>query len=264
MTRRWSSVSPHQRGGSEATPSDSTPQRASRTTFSASRKDDFTQNLPTFIGEVPMIPLSPQLLVATATVFIGVGDDPDAIAAAAFVARLLQQVGRPELVPFSVAAHDAAAWDAAFVFHCGYWSHFDHRIDRSTWPILPARDASELAAFATEHGVLRDKPHAGDIFLQHSPSRQGFVRAGIVAQVVATRRGPDRERVHDVLTIEGATGANGELGGQQVRRILRRVTASSGDRFIRWVELEPAPIARADDATPQPRVFPEEMLREAA
>jgi len=211
-----------------------------------------------------MIPLSPNLLVATATVLVGVSDDPDAIAAAAFVARLLQQVGRPEVVPFSVAAHDAATWDAAFVFHCGYWSHFDHRIDRSAWPVLPARDASELAAFATERGVLCDQPQAGDIFLQHSPSRQRFVRAGIVAQVVATRRGPDHERVHDVLTIEGATGTNGELCGQQVRRILRRVTRSSGDRFIRWVDLEPAPITSADDATPQLRVCSDEMLREAA
>lgn len=211
-----------------------------------------------------MITLSPHLLIATATAFVGVGDTPDGIGAPEFVARLHEQVGRPDAVPFSVAAHDGANWDAVFVFHCGYWSHFDHRSDHSAWPLAPARTARKLGALAAERQVLREEPQAGDLFLQHSPAQRGFVRAGVVAQVVARRMGPDRRRIHDILTIEGGTGIHGELGGQQVLRILRRVSSRSGDRFIRWADLEPARVVRRGATLPRPRVWSEQALLKAA
>ena len=211
-----------------------------------------------------MITLSPHLLVATATAFVGVGEAPDGGAAPAFLSLLRQQVGRPEVVPFSVAAHEDANWDAAFVFHCGYWSHFDHRSDRSAWPVAPVRSARELGAFASERHVLRDEPHAGDVFLQYSPSQCGFVRAGIVAQVICRRLGPDRGRIHDVLTIEAGTGTHGELGGHQILRIMRRISSRSGDRFVRWAELEPAGLTRPGAVPSRPRVWSEENLLKAA
>src|SRR5262249_53254302 len=103
-----------------------------------------------------------------------------------------------------------------------------------------------------------------DIFLQHSPARRGFVRAGIVAQVVSRRVAANRARIYEVLTIEGNAGVHGELGGQQILRVLRRFSTKSGDRFIRWFELDPARATGRGAMFPRTRVWPEQSLVEAA
>src|SRR5437762_2271834 len=125
-----------------------------------------------------MIRLSPQLLIAAATSFIDVG----------------------ELVTVDVAQNVArivGPWDddappldcgTELVQHWGFWSHFDHRTDRSTWPMVEARTADEIAEFGRIRNVLRTTPMAGDIYLQFSPVFGRFVRAGVVARVDGKRR----------------------------------------------------------------------------
>jgi hypothetical protein len=177
-----------------------------------------------------MINLCPQLLIAAATAFIGLGERGGDAAPEALIDHLWDHAGRtgePE-------------WDAAFVQHCGYWSHFDHRSGHSTWPVIAAATANDLAEFGRASGVLHDAPHDGDIFVQYSPFAHRFGRAGIIAHVVGQRTFRASPPVFDVLSIEGDTGAHGELGGACILRVARQVSAAHGDRFLRWVDLDPA------------------------
>ncbi len=50
----------------------------------------------------------------------------------------------------------------------------------------PSRDA--LARAARAHGVLRDEPYVGDIFLLYSRTRGRFIHTGIVGGVVDGHR----------------------------------------------------------------------------
>ena len=89
-----------------------------------------------------MISLTPQLLIATANAFVGVTRD--------FGYKM------------------EGSLDVALVQHWGYWSHFDVRSERSSWPFETARTTSDLAKLGVALGILRDRPECGDVFLQSS------------------------------------------------------------------------------------------------
>ena len=71
-----------------------------------------------------MITLAPSLLVAAANALVGLeeqgGDNRGQM-----VELLLKEVNQ----------QPGAPWCAAFVYHVGYWSHFDHRSGKSSWPL---------------------------------------------------------------------------------------------------------------------------------
>src|SRR4051812_17068540 len=98
-----------------------------------------------------MVPLSPALLIANATTFIGLDCKPR-----------------------------GDEMSATFVGHLGFWSHYDLRVGRSTWPLPRTRTVNELAAAALRADLLRESARFGDIFLLWSTVDKKFVRAGIV------------------------------------------------------------------------------------
>jgi hypothetical protein len=177
-----------------------------------------------------MLRLSPVLLIATAGAFVGLGALPGDHGPGGFVRQI-----------HAVHASDPtsrASWDVPLIQHCGYWSHFDHRYEQSAWPMAGASTTEELAAFGKERRVLREEPAEGDIFLQYAPARGSFVHAGIVVAVLKSGRYDESTPYFDVATIEGDTDASGEIGGGVAMRVKRRLSPASGDRFLRWAELE--------------------------
>lgn len=165
-----------------------------------------------------MIPLSPALLIATANAFVGMAEE--------------REDGS------SPGAPGRAAWHTSFVQHVGYWSHYDQRYLRSSWPLPRTADCNELAAFAAEHDALGERPVAGDVFLLWSPRTLEFVRAGIVVSVEEGGRSRRNEPWYECHTIEGDTDQSMALGGGMTLRHLRRLSAERGDRFVRWTALD--------------------------
>jgi hypothetical protein len=178
-----------------------------------------------------MIRLSPRLLIATAGALAGLGAHPFHRAPGTGIEQL-----------YAVHAGDAQApresWDAPLIQHCGYWAHFDYRSGRSAWPVPSAATVAELAAFGASRAILHSQPAAGDIFLQYTPRRRGFMHAGIVVDVIASGRYDARTPYYDLDTIEGDTDVDGRVAGGVTRRMTRRLSPASGDRFLRWAELE--------------------------
>jgi hypothetical protein len=126
----------------------------------------------------------------------------------------------------------------AFLYRCGYWSHFDHASGTTSWPLIETRTADELAAVAMVRYVLRDAPQVGDIFLQHSQRAKRFVRAGVIAEVCGSGRYSQKIGYHDATTIEAGSDSAGQFRGRHILRVARRFLPSRGDRFIRWAELD--------------------------
>lgn len=142
------------------------------------------------------------------------------------------------------------AWNTAAVQWWGYWSHYDCRSRRSSWPLPEVEDADALARHARERDILTIAPVEGDIFLQYSARQQRFFRASVVTQVVDRRLSQTIGWYFDIVAIEGDIAARGLFRGA-VRQVRRRAMAARGDRFARWTELAaaqrigcPAPIAR--------------------
>jgi hypothetical protein len=152
-----------------------------------------------------MIRLSPHLLVATAGALIDLetGDD-----------------------------------DARLIHRCGYWSHFDHRSRVSSWPVPLMATVQQLADFGRGRNVLAERAVAGDLFLQWSPAKDAFVRAGIVACVAGVGVYKEKSRYVDVLSIEGGGDDFWGFSVGPVRELVRRLSADSGDRFLRWTDLD--------------------------
>jgi hypothetical protein len=160
--------------------------------------------------------------------------------------------GRGQMVErFVREMRDAALneWSAAFVYHCGYWAHYDWRLGRSAWP-LPAAGPSDLAEFAAEADAMRDEPQLGDVFVQYSAVRGEFVRAGIVLAATGTRQTYTvSERTigksyMDCEVIEANSTLTGRLDGPAVVRVRRPLSLARGDRFIRWTALAAAAAVR--------------------
>ncbi len=172
------------------------------------------------------LPLLPHRLVAAMSAFVGVLDHARFANPDRWNRGLARDLG---LAP-------GDRWDVALVQHCGYWSHYDHACDASHWPIPIVQTPEDLALFAASHALLRSQPIPGDIWLQFSPSRERYVRAGVVAGVMHRGRWKRRRFYYEVLSIEGDTGNAGELGGGNVLRIARRISPWHGDLIVRWAD----------------------------
>ena len=200
-----------------------------------------------------MIPLTPLALVATANAFVGMGedggDDPDA-ALGKLVRRFLREVrnrrrrrdqdsrrkGRGERrTPSGVAF---PPWDAAFVHYTGYWSHYDPRVKKSSWPLPATASVEELAQFGGVSGALREAPLGGDVFLLRSPAGRRFVRTGIITHVEHAAQFSRGEKYYLCVTIEGDSDASAEGPGTRTLRRARRFAPEMGDRFIRWTAFD--------------------------
>ena len=200
-----------------------------------------------------MIPLTPLVLVATANAFVGMGEDggadPDS-ALGKLVRRFLREVRNrrrrrdretkrkvsgQRRTPGGVAF---PPWDAAFVHYAGYWSHYDPRAKKSSWPLPATASVEELAQFAGTSGTLREAPLGGDVFLLWSPAVRRFVRTGIVTHVERAAHFSRGEKFYECVTIEGDSDASAEGPGTKTLRRARRFAPQMGDRFIRWTALD--------------------------
>jgi hypothetical protein len=134
-----------------------------------------------------------------------------------------------------------SAWSSTgFVHHAGYWSHFDHRIGTSAWPLPSTASCTDLAAFAATEGILvSDAPEAGDVYLLWSPSKNRFARAGIVIGRVRPLSYPSGRSGYECLTIDACTTRSGSIRGPHTAIVQRALSAHAGDRLIRWPMLEP-------------------------
>lgn len=172
------------------------------------------------------VPLTPALLVAAANAFIGLmeeGEDNHGQMVERFLAGVHQPPGQP--------------WCAAFVYHVGYYSHYDHVARVSTWPLPATASCWELGRFAERHGVLLCTPAVGDVFLKYNTGLGRFAHTGIV---VGVDEGDPQEDVgvHVCTTVEGNTNDDGSRNGNATLRKVRRFVEADGDRFIRWTNIE--------------------------
>lgn len=182
-----------------------------------------------------MIPYTPHSLIATASAFAGLGDDGRCAPAGSPVDCFLRQV-HPASHP-EPQAKDLDRWDAAFIHHVGFWSHFDQALGSSSWPVPPFADPGALADFAKAQDVLEERALPGDLFLLWGPGRQRFVKAGIVVEIVEVIEHGTFHATLDCHTIVGDSDlVLGERGGRALRH-RQRFAAKRGDRFVRWTEL---------------------------
>ena len=173
--------------------------------------------------------LSPLLLIASAGTLVGLGvkgtfpeESPDDVLDADDASREV----------------DRRSADVRLIQECGFWSHYDHRSRRSSWPLPRGMTTQELAVFGRTRGILHDEPEAGDIFLQYAPQRKAYLHAGIVLGLLGSGRFTPTTPYYDVYTIEGDTDKYGRLGGGKTRRIRRRLLTALGDCFLRWADLD--------------------------
>lgn len=201
-----------------------------------------------------MILPSPRLLVAAANAFIGVnGVQTDAEGEAdSQRTQLLDLMERD-----AGCAGAGGEWSATFVHHVGFWSHFDHAGCVSTWPLPALTNCDHLASYAKARGVLVADPHPahGDVFVQWSPSAKRYVRAGIVVGCIGPRpRFEVEEPFVECIVIEGNSDAAGQLGGDAVVSITRKLFMAGRDRLIRWTALA-LTLRSADPARPANRII---------
>ena len=179
-----------------------------------------------------MTPLTPAFLIAAASSFVGLreeGGDNRGLMVELFLREVSQPAGQP--------------WCAAFVYHVGFWSHFDYKGRKSTWPLPATASCYMLGAFARHQGVLRTEPSPGDVFLLWNAAKVRFVHTGIVAFVHDRGASPDAHPWFDCETVEGNTNDDGSSNGWGVLRRVRRFYPDIGDRFIHWADLDRRPFA---------------------
>lgn len=173
-----------------------------------------------------IVPLTPALLVAAANSFIGLveegGDNRGQM-----IERFLAGVHQPPGAP----------WCAAFVYHVGYYSHYNHVSRISSWPLPATASCYDLGVFAERKGALSHEPEVGDVFLKYNKTLGRFAHTGIV---VGVDEGDALEDVgvHVCTTVEGNTNVDGSRNGNATLRKVRRLVEADGDRFIRWVKLD--------------------------
>jgi hypothetical protein len=174
-----------------------------------------------------MIVLTPSLLVAAATSFVGIGEeggDNRGQVVELFLRQVRQPAGQP--------------WCAAFVHHVGFWSHWDHAVKKSSWPLPPTASCWELGEFARVRAVLRQEPQVGDVFLTFNKQFQRFAHTGVVARVDRAFASPAGDVQFACTTIEGNTNDDGSREGRTTLARQRRFSIRAGDRFIRWLDLD--------------------------
>jgi hypothetical protein len=196
--------------------------------------------------------LAPSLLTATANALLGLNlDEQDRRRLAQ---QFMQGTGHTRL----------KRWDAAFVHYAGYWSHFDQRRGRSTWPLPAAPRCQDLARFARVNDVMSDEaPQPGELLLLWSPCLMGFVRTGIILAVEPPETRPNGLRYYECHTIEGNVTQTARLDGDRLGRVSRFLSPEFGDRTIRWTELEQRDVSVRQRSTVALRDFEERRAREA-
>jgi len=211
-----------------------------------------------------MIPLTPALLVGTASALIGYrndsrcGGNPDC-----------RNMRLDRVVRRLRARTEGASvrWDAAFVHHAGYASHFDHRAGRSSWPI-PTRcrvHPHALAEFAREANILDPQPEVGDLFVLWSDGRRQFVHTGIVLHVGLPGEFPSGHAFIECVVLSPNVHPDGRIGGPDTLRVTRRICPDRGDWFVRWTELDPVGPIDEPEGTSRPLGWDEDFVsREAA
>jgi hypothetical protein len=190
--------------------------------------------------------LAPALLTATANAVLGLQlNEPERRTVAH---RFAQSTGHAWV----------KRWDAAFVHYAGYWSHFDQRSGRSTWPLPATAACHDLARFARATGVLsHDAPQAGELLLLWSPRRRMFVRTGIILAVEPPETRPNGMRYYECHTIEGCVTPTARLDGDRMGRVSRFLSPEFGDRTIRWIDLEQPEVSVRQRSTGAQREFEE-------
>jgi len=173
-----------------------------------------------------MIPLSPALLIACASGRL------TGRSSGAFLPR------RDRLASFVPPAPGDEVASINFINSVGFWAHYDHVTGYSSWPLPHMDSVNALASYGRRAKVLFDRPRIGDLVVVWTPELNRFTRAGIVAALVGANGGGKR-----CLTL----GARWHCG----RARAARFRPSTGDRFLRWVNLErPAlfgiPLSRPD------------------
>ena len=200
-----------------------------------------------------MTTLSPQMLISGAGVLCQIREH--GICPAPLVRHFVQGVGRAR----------ARRWDAAFVHHAGYWSHYDNRSGTSSWPLPATTIANDLGIFARKHRVLSDGgPQPGEIFVLYSPSRAAFVHTGIVVGVEPPTERFDGALEYQCHTIEGNVTATGRPDGPLMGRGARILSPAFGDRTIRWADLEPYETTTRQKVTDRMSVLAQDQLLRAA
>lgn len=178
-------------------------------------------------------PLSPDAFVACANGFIGVHEE--------------RPTGRGQLIEYmlhEVHAPIDAPWHAAFVYHVGYWSHFDHLTGWSAWPLPATADGDDLWRFASERGIGRvGMPIRGNVFLQWSRLRRRYLHTGIVVHVEGTTVTAEEKPCFECRTIEASIDESGRLAEHGIHRNIRQLCPDDGDRFVRWVDLDTHAVA---------------------
>ena len=182
-----------------------------------------------------MIPATPALLIASAGVFVGFGAEPVVSdgrwqSRGALVDRILTET-------HGAYAGKALGWDAAFIQHVGYWAHYDPRDQRTGWTLPLTVNLDELGKWALRHGLLREGPSPGDLFLLRSRTEELYVRMGVLAFVEREVEVRDGFWEYECITIEGDSQVDMALGGGKVMRHHRRLSAAHGDAFIDWAAL---------------------------
>lgn len=175
-----------------------------------------------------MIALSPSILVGAANAFAGLGDVSKVKRSP--IARVVRQMP---------AVGDLMPWSTAFLWHVGYWSHFDHEADASSWPLPATADPNVLFRYAEERHVCHDEPQPYDIFGLWSPLQGLYVRSGIILRVKGRTVLPNGT-YYECVTLEGDTNRAGAAQGRSAYRAKRFLAPEVGDRFLRWTDLEPA------------------------
>ena len=186
-----------------------------------------------------MMALTPAFLVTTASAFIGLGEDGDGHhrdqghgGRGAVVDRFVRQIR-------THPGGSSAPWDAAFVHHVGYWSHFDHDVGESSWPFPAPLDAHSLASYARTMNILDVRPDVGDLFVLWSPAKRCYVHTGIVLRIGPRGHFPNGDGFVECDVLSANVRPNGRIGGPSTLRVMRRMSPIRGDRFIRWTGLEP-------------------------
>jgi hypothetical protein len=183
-------------------------------------------------------PLTPALLVATASAFVALGEnrgDASASAGGGLVHCFLRSTGsrRGER-----AGSARVPWNVAFVNHAGYWSHYEEEVERSSWPLPEAGTVGELAQYAGTTGALRESPLDGDLFLQWSRASRAFVHVGVIVRVKRFSYEPDGVRFFDCITVEAPADRTAGKARTRPLRCHRHFAPARGDRFIRWSSLD--------------------------
>ncbi|MGQ0650370.1 MAG: hypothetical protein ACT4P7_22750 [Gemmatimonadaceae bacterium] len=127
-----------------------------------------------------------------------------------------------------------ASPECELIHRAGWSSHYNPRSGVSEWPIPRPGDVEDLRAFARVTGVVQEVPMAGDLYLcEQKPA--AIAQAGVVIQVLSGTSMPNA-RFHRCEIVYG-TGEGARI--LVIARSKRWFSLAAGDRFIRWVDLDP-------------------------